>query len=213
MNLQDVGVNHLKDNKHFYVAITGVSGSGKSTILQILKKQNAIVKDYDDFSVSIVRTSKTVHSKLCELIGNDIVEKGNVNLKRIGTFFEGRPDLECEFEKWYQPYLGKHIYCDMMQVNYKGVYFFDVPFLHEKNLYHLFDEIWEIKAEKKICCERIRKRNNYSFEKAKYLVERSSPLDESEAYKTYYIDNNGTFAELEKQVVDRFLKIKETFVC
>lgn len=203
----------MKENKHFYVAITGVSGSGKSTVLQILKKQKAMVKDYDDFSVSIVRISKKVQSKLCELVGKDIVEEGYVNLKKVGTFFDEHLDLECEFEKWYQPYLGNHILYDMVQKNYEGVCFFDVPFLQEKNLYHLFDEIWEVKAEKKICCERIQNRNNYSFKKAVYLVERSSALDESVVYKTYHIDNNGTFAELEKQVVDRLLKIKEIFVC
>ena len=117
MNLQDVGVKLLKENKHFYVAITGVSGSGKSTVLQMIKKQNITIKDYDDFSVNVVRNSPVVHSKLRELIGKDVVGKGNVNLKKIGEFFDEHLELECEFEKWYQPYLGKQIHSDMVQMN------------------------------------------------------------------------------------------------
>ena len=203
----------MKENKHFYVAITGVSGSGKSTVLQILKDHNVMVKDYDTFSVNVVQNSQIVHSKLCELIGKDVVEMGDINLMKVGAFFDEHLDLEYEFEKWYQPYLGKCIYYDMVQADHKGICFFDVPFLGEKHLYHLFDEIWEIKAEKKICCERIQKRNNYSFEKAMYLVERSNALDESEAYKIYCIDNSGTLAELENQVVNRLLKVRDAFVC
>ena len=53
----------MEKAKHYYIAITGTAGSGKSTVLQILKDNGYFTIDYDYFSHQVINNSKSVHSR------------------------------------------------------------------------------------------------------------------------------------------------------
>lgn len=198
-------------DKKYYVAITGASGSGKTSVLQMLKEMNFLTKDYDTFSVEVIKKSERVHLKLQEIIGEDFVPNGQVELKRIGEYFDNHCEAEKRFETWYQPYLGKQIRKDILKSNYQGVWFFDVPFLGEKEIADLFDEIWLIKTDFEVCCQRIQNRNGYSAKKAKYLVERLKVLSRCEETNVYCVSNNSSKIDLEKQVKNRLYRMMGKF--
>lgn len=84
-------------------------------------------------------------------------------------------------------------------MKYSGLCFFDIPFLTQRNLENIFNEIWIINAEKEKCITRILKRNKYTKEKAQYLVDRSEIKNET--YKINYsiIDNNCSINDLKKE--------------
>ena len=198
-------------DKKFYVAITGASGSGKTTVLKMLKEMNFLTKDYDTFSVEVIKKSERVHLKLQEIIGEDVVPNGQVELKRIGEYFDNHCEAEKEFETWYQPYLGEQIRKDILKRNYQGVCFFDVPFLGEKEIVDLFDEICLIKTDFEVCCQRIQNRNGYSVEKSQYLVERSSFVSECDLANVCIISSNFSKDELERQIINKVHVMKTLF--
>ena len=202
MTWQKQGVRCLEKNRKYYVAITGASGSGKTTVLQIIKEMDFFVKDYDEFSVEVIRKSEKVGSKLQEIIGIDFLPNGQADLKRIGDYFDEHFEEEQRFEIWYQPYLGKQIQNDILQNDYRGICFFDVPFLKEKEIGNLFDEIWVIKTDFGVCCKRVQMRNGYSLEKAQYLVGRSSVVPEGDFVNVCFINNNFSKDELERQIIN-----------
>lgn len=194
-------------NSRYYIAVTGASGSGKTTVLQMLKKRGFFTKDYDFFSVEIIKDSQAVHSKLFEFIGEKYWKNKNVDLKYVGEYFDKHEEEEKQFEAWYQPYLGERIRKDILENGYQGICFFDVPFLKEKNIFDLFDEIWIIETEFKLCCKRIQARNGYSDKKAMYLVKRSMPCEKNTFLNTYIIDNNFSEDNLETQLTNRLFSI------
>ena len=78
----------MEKAKHYYIAITGTAGSGKSTVLQILKDNGYFTIDYDYFSHQVINNSKSVHSRLSKIIGKDLNNFTEKDLKVCGLILE-----------------------------------------------------------------------------------------------------------------------------
>lgn len=187
----------------YYIAITGASGSGKTTILSILNKMGCFTKDYDKYSIDVILYSTCVQLKLKQMIDNEIILIKQVDLKKIGDYFETHRNEELLFENWYQPILGNYIKQDIISNSYGGLCFFDIPFLSKKQIIELFQEVWFVQSDFEICCERIIKRNGYSYEKSRYLVKRSFENIDNLTSDVIIIDNNQGIKELETSIRKR----------
>ena len=128
----------MEKAKHYYIAITGTAGSGKSTVLQILKDNGYFTIDYDYFSHQVINNSKSVHSRLSKIIGKDLNNFTEKDLKYVGSYFELHQSEEKNFEEWFQPYIGKKIKNQFHELKYSGLCFFDIPFLTQRNLENIF---------------------------------------------------------------------------
>ncbi len=197
----------MKHNNVQRIAISGSSGSGKSTVLQYLDKLGYKTKDYDEFAVEFIQKSDLVYSKLEEIIEIDIRIDGGVNLKQIGDFFEKHLDKEVVFEKWYQPLLGKEIKNSILISDENGTYFYDIPYIDKKKIVDFFDEIWIITANIDECCKRIKKRNGYSDKKTRYLVNRSLICIDGRS-NVFYIENNNDYTKLRINVDEQLMRLK-----
>lgn len=186
------------DKKH-YVALTGCSGSGKSTALRFIREERFFVADFDKFSLKVITENSQVQRKLESIIDEQIFTGGQIDLKKIGAFFESDRIAEKYFEEWYQPILGQEIRKFLATVNHK-IIFADVPFLAQKKISTLFDEIWIIEATFENCVRRIKARNNYDFDKIKYLIERSPVSDEIYNSADKIIDNNDGLDEFRDKI-------------
>ena len=188
--------------KRYFVAIVGTAGSGKTTVLQLLNNMGYTTKDYDTYSVDVIKSSRLVQSKLEEFLGQEIIHQGKIDMKRIGAYFDENMEQEIEFEKWYQPVLGHYIEQDILDnyQSYDEMVFFDVPFLKEKGIEVLFDEVWVIKSDWKTCCTRMQERNGYSYDKAKYLTTRFAQNEMGDFSNMKLFNNDGSIESLKQQI-------------
>ena len=67
---------------------------------------------------------------------------------------------------------------------------------------NLFDKIIFVYADDEIRLKRLLKRNNYTIEHAKQRMASQLPQDEKIKKSDFVINNNGTEAELEQNVLD-----------
>lgn len=198
-------------NNRYYIAITGTIGSGKTAVSNILKSKGYTVFDVDLFSRSVIKNSKIVKDVLVDILGECVLSHNDINLKKVGAIFDSRRDLEVKFECWYQNFLGKKIKERVLSQYNKGILFFDIPMLEQKDIADLFYDVWFVKADEEICFKRVKNRNNYSSEKTKYLIECSS--SEEQLHKrctTVY--NGGTIKQLEETVDSKVSMLKNTCI-
>ncbi len=66
------------------IGLTGILGSGKSTVAAIFESLNVPVIDVDLAGHWVLQHSETAKQKLVEAFGKDILENGQINRKRVG---------------------------------------------------------------------------------------------------------------------------------
>lgn len=183
-------------NKPYNIAITGCIGSGKTTVSNYLFNKGYKVIYIDNISRNLLNCN-FVSEKIQEFIEEDIFINEELNLKLIGKYFDNHPVEEQIFEKWYQEFLGLKIK-RIINKNKSHIIFYDIPLLHMKKIDKLFDFIWVINADPKICIKRVLKRNNYSISKIKLLIENS--YFHYNNNNTIYLNNNDNLENLFFQI-------------
>ena len=66
------------------IGLTGILGSGKSTVAAIFESLNVPVIDVDLAGHWVLQHNETAKQKLVEAFGKDILENGQINRKRVG---------------------------------------------------------------------------------------------------------------------------------
>lgn len=194
------------NKSNYLIGITGKVGSGKSTVAEILSSYGYEIFDTDVFSKELIKNDKYVYEALKGIIGENIIENGHLNFKKIGKIFDDDWELEKKFESWYQVYLGNKIKDKLYSIrNKNNIVFCDIPLIANKGIESIFDEVWVVETKYHICYERIKKRNNYDDHKTKLLLENSETRFKADIFNYNVIENNGSIEEL-VIVIDNILK-------
>lgn len=76
----------LTDKKGKIIGISGASGSGKSTVCEILEKNGAVIIDADKAARQITEKGSPVLKELCEIFGEDIIlENGELDRRKLAS--------------------------------------------------------------------------------------------------------------------------------
>lgn len=190
-----------RKSRKLYIAITGEIGSGKTTVSKILRDYGYYVFDTDLFSKKLLRENKKVVELIENIIGQRVYENNKINFKKIGEVFDNNHQLEEEFEKWYQVFLGKEILKEALLLKNKNeLLFFDIPLLEKKGIENEFDFLWIVESEKNKCYERVKKRNNYPSKKIDYLI-KNSKINKKLLCCNYKIIENNKSIEVLKELI------------
>ncbi|MDK0918373.1 dephospho-CoA kinase [Clostridium perfringens] len=203
----------LEGNKKVYlVAITGVVGSGKTTVSNILRRLDYYVFDVDIFSRRILEENKKVIEVIEKIVGECVTINRKIDYKKVGKIFDENPKLEDKFELWYQPFLGGKLIEEVLSFDEKyQIIFFDIPLLEKKCISHIFDCIWIINSKEAEYYNRVKNRNNYSNEKIKRLIESSQTCEDIISLNTKVIKNNSSIEELKKRINFECICLEEIF--
>lgn len=174
------------------IGITGTSGSGKSTVAQILaKKLNAKIIDADKVAKESFKKGNIYYEKIEEEFGKNITRK---ELAKI--IYEDKSKREKLNSLTYE-YVVKEILNILNNINCENV-ILDVPLLYESNLNIACDKVIGVIADRETKLQRICIRDKISLEEANA---RLNIQNNDEYYKLradYIIQNNGT--SLEEQI-------------
>ncbi len=187
------------------IALTGGIGTGKSTTIKILESQGYPILDADKIAHQLLQEHRF---KIAQHFGSDILEKGILNRKKLGTIvFQKANEL-----KWLEDFLHPLIRERMLKKAYEleknhQAYFLDIPLFFEvggKKCYPV-GRVVLIYAPRVLQIERLLERDKLKEAEILQRLACQIDIEQKRTLSDYIIDNSSSLKDLNKQV-ERFLK-------
>jgi dephospho-CoA kinase len=187
------------------VGLTGNIGSGKSTVAQMFSERGATVIDADVLARRAVEVGTAAYGKIVARWGASILAPdGHVDraaLRRI--VFADHAQLE-ELNQIVHPEVERLRLRLIEQARSRGdqIVVCDIPLLFERHMTDRFDRIVLVDASRAVRLERLVKDRELRETEAMDMIAAQMPAELKRARADYIIENDGTFAQLERRVQD-----------
>ncbi|MGD0228981.1 MAG: dephospho-CoA kinase [Syntrophorhabdales bacterium] len=181
------------------ICLTGILGSGKSTVTALLRRRGFEVIDLDALARDSLNWKET-QNDIKDAFGKEYIVHDRVDVERLkGTAFT-KENLRA-LEAIIHPRIRQEVRRRLAALEEKGtpIVFVDHPLLFEVGFHSRFDSIVLVTADMDTIRERLKKRGM----DARDIETRLSfqiPLKVKEKMADYVIDNSGTEDRLEEQV-------------
>lgn len=185
------------------IAITGSIGSGKTTVLNIIKEKCVAVISVDELNEMLIQNKeyiKEIASLFPDCIVNGVIDKRmlrniifNNNDKRLllNSVAHKRIDIILRQQVDFARQKGNDLVVE-------------VPLLIECNMQSIFDEVWVVVSDKSI--ERAALRDNTTYEDIKKIQQTQVDNKQRIKYATEIINNSSDITYLKEQVTALLLK-------
>lgn len=172
------------------IAITGVIGSGKSTVADFLRSKGEFVVDCDKISREVA-DFPDVLTGISRKFGDGFVKDGVLDRRALAAEVFGSPKKTEVLNALFHPYIKRRL--EQIVSERDGLIFVEIPLL-EESFKPLFDAVWVVTANEKRILSRVSDRDKRSSEQVKDI------LDRQNSYKNIpsavVIVNDGTLSEL-----------------
>ncbi len=194
------------------VGLTGILGSGKSTVATLLRERGLDVIDFDALAKDSLNWKET-QDDIRDAFGDEYVVENKVDVERLRqTVFAKDPNLR-RLEAIVHPRVREEVERRLRALEEKGVRaaVIEHPLLFEAGFHRPVDKIIVVTARVEIIRERLEKRGMKGDDIERRLSFQI-PLREKEEKADYVVNNNGAENQLGKQIdslVQRITKWEE----
>jgi len=193
------------------IGLTGNSGSGKSVVSNIIKKNNAYIIDADKIAHNIMKKGQSAYNEIVREFGNEILYKDKkINRKALASIVFNNREKLIKLNKITHKYILKAIIKKISSIKRKHKSFsyivIDAPLLIETGLNKKCNVIWIVNADIEKRIERVIKRDNISREKAIERFKNQTPFEELKKFTDVIIENNTDDINVISNVVEKELK-------
>ena len=192
--------------KTFKIALTGGIACGKSSIIQIFKKNAIAIIDLDVIARAVVKPKSQALSELVAHFGNGILnDDQTLNREALRqVLFENNANQKI-IEEILHPKILEKMQMDIEKLNVPLVVV-EVPLLVEQNLSNLFDRAIVVDCDEQNQLKRLLKRENIDEKLAKTMISaqasRKQRLALSKKLPTDILENNSEIFEMEQKAQD-----------
>jgi len=191
------------------VGITGIIGSGKTTVSNMLSQEGIPVIDLDRLGKEITDYDEVIRD-IEEVFGTEYIANKKVDIVKLRTIafvdVKTRKKLEAIIHPRVRAELWKKIehYRDMGA----RVVVVDAPLLYETGMYKSLDKVVVVSADMDKIRERLKLRG-MDEEDTDRRLPHQIPLADKEKMADYILYNNGLEEDLRKELKTLLLRIKE----
>lgn len=191
------------------IGLTGSIGTGKSTIANKFKQLNIPVIDADLIAREVVEPGEHAYNEIVATFGEEILQRdGKLDREKLGAIVFSdeqkrktlngiiHPAIRQEMIRQRDAYVSEKVPCVVL----------DIPLLYESKLTHFVEKVIVVTTEQSVQVERILKRDEMTEEEAIQRIDSQIDVSEKEKWADAVIDNNGTIAESEQQLIDILTK-------
>ena len=197
--------------KTLKIALTGGIACGKSSVIQIFKKNAIAIIDLDVIAREVVEPNTQALSELVAHFGNGILNDDQ-SLDREAlrqVLFENNANQKI-IEEILHPKILEKMQMGIEKLNVPLVVV-EVPLLVEQNLSNLFDRAIVVDCDEQNQLKRLLKRENIDEKLAKTMISaqasRKQRLALSKKLPTDILENNSQIFEMEQKAQDLAQKL------
>ena len=139
------------------IAITGGIGSGKSTVLTILKEKGYPVFSCDEIYKKVITDKEYIRQ--VGLVFPEVIENVEINRKILAEIVFSDDENRKKLEAIAHPLIMSEVNKEISLLN-NDISFVEVPLLFEGGYISFFDGIIVVKRNKDLRIEAVRKRDN-----------------------------------------------------
>lgn len=191
------------------IALTGMMGAGKSSVIEQLKQMNIAVLDCDEINRDLIRKGADGYRRIIENFGRDVLdERGNIDTAKVSALIFDDPAQKACLEGILHPLIRNAIidYCAATQ---ERIVVVEVPLLFEVHWESYFDEIWVVVCERETLLYRLEKYRRVPREEA--LRRLAHQMDEEEKCRNadVILRNDGDKEALRMQIIKELTRLRE----
>jgi len=191
------------------IGLTGGIASGKSTVARLLERRGAVVIDADQLSRDVVAPGEPAYYAIVAAFGNAILnEDQTINRTALGRLVFSSSEARQRLENITHPAIGKRAEEKLAELKRAGapLVIYMAPLLIEAGATARVDDIWVVYLDRETQLKRVMERDGVTREEALQKVAAQMPMEEKRLYGSVVIDNCGSPAELEEQVIELWKK-------
>jgi dephospho-CoA kinase len=190
----------------FVIGLTGLTGSGKTTVLRLLEGYGGFPVIADDLAHEVIKNGRPAYDEIIAVFGAGILnEAGEIDRRELGDAVFGQSEKMKMLENIIHPrVIGE---TEKKIAAAEGIFPFaviDAPLLIEADMHNACDSVWLVSAPKAQRKARIIARDGLTEEAAeKRLASRQSEAG-LVPHAHVVIHNDGSMEALSKAVDDAF---------
>ena len=187
------------------VGLTGNIGSGKSTVAQMFSERGATIIDADILARRAVEVGTAAYGKIVARWGARVLAPdGHLDRAAVRRIVFADHDQLEELNQIVHPEVERLRLRLIEQARLRGdqVVICDIPLLFERHMTDRFDRIVLVDASRALRLERLVKDRDLRETEAMDMIAAQMPAALKRARGDYIIENDGTFAQLERRVQD-----------
>ena len=181
------------------LAITGNTGSGKSTVAALLKKHGIPVVDADAIAHKVISMPEIRDRIKAEFGAGFVTGEGLVDRKRLGREVFSDPVSLRKLNAIMRPRIAFLVGKAMDEATGDCVAV-DGALVFEYGLEGLFDHVVMVVSDTQEMVRRSAKKTGYSEDDIQKILSTQMPQEEKAKKAWFVIENRGSLEELEKQV-------------
>lgn len=184
------------------IGITGSSGSGKSTICDILQqKYDVKIIDADKIAKRLSKKGTDYINDIVKEFGNDIIDdQGELNRRKLAEIIYADPKNRNKLNQCTFKYIRKEIEREIIKEKDVSAIIIDAPLLFECELDNICDHIIGVISKKDIQIERIVTRDGIDYENAEKRLKIQKNNEFYVEKCDEIIENNNDMTDIEKNV-------------
>lgn len=186
------------------IGLTGGIASGKSTAARRLEELGAVVIDADQLAREAVMPGTSAHRAIIDEFGPQILlPDGGIDRKALGSIVFRDPAARLRLEAITHPAiaaLAEQRLAALRDAAGRAA-FYVAPLLFEAGVEGRVDEVWVVYVDRETQLARLTGRDGLTREEAEQRLAAQMPMEEKAARGSVVIDNRGTPADMERQLL------------
>jgi dephospho-CoA kinase len=183
--------------------LTGNTGTGKTTVADMLRERGIPVLDADLIAREVVQPGEPALAAIVAAFGDEFVDAaGSLRRQALGRRVFADPEALAKLNAITHPQIAQRTQQEMMRLAGEGaeMVVYDSAILVESGMAGAFNGLIVVVCAREEQIERIMSRDKLPREDAEQRVDAQMPLEKKVELADRVIDNSGTVTALEPQV-------------